>query len=750
MLLQEEVPRSIELTEKRGNHMKISKQGKQELRQHLLWWGSIPFSIIIVYGLRILLDGEPLGGLTGDSIYLTLMNLVIAMYTLAVTVFIFLATALMERREDYEQKTIQTMLGSRTKRLVWLSLLSFSSMICCLVVERMDQCNVQIKQFVTIASIIDVCLLSLYSVSIIGYENEIIRTARNCRIKLEQRIIPKGDIDSKVTLQMLGDLSMIVERIIDNHAKEYHYANRLQILEQVISREFAKEYSDIVSYRDYLRVEYTDLDERMECAPQLWNIIDRLQKELRGRFLQGESLTGMSFIGDALFHPETKMHQIRKHNVGSEDMLAVTSDQAEGTDSSEMPGQAFKLCDTIFSNSLFVDFNLNCANMFRADMSQTRLFRVHMENTICTEAVFTESVWNNVTLSPESTFDKAVFRDTDFNGQEFCGVKQEAGQFHDEESGEFRLMLLTNASFIHANMLNCNLSYVDLRNSSLKNALLSYAKFNAVALCFADLSGATMIGVLMSHDGKYPNVFPARDFIRENHLDGENPIPGFELALHTNEDVLQLCPAFYANLEGANLTESRIIQYNWHGSRIADCNLTFSVIVSCIFDSCYGKNITFRDSKINNSYFRYAMLSTADFSYTQIDDSCFDDASLQNSLFVHMRDSKTTVHIRNCSFKGANFCGSQFQGCIFENCSFENANFSDTTMLNVLFVNCTFSEGTNFTNSYRNHVKGVPTLHDASEETGDHQAQRLPSFKDQPIKFIMKGVSKCIDQLFRK
>lgn len=723
--------------------VKLSEQGKQELRQRLLLWSVIPFGIVIVYGLRILLDGEPLGGLVGDSIYLILMNLVIAMYTLAVTVFIFLATALMDRREDHEQKTIQSMLKSRTRMLVRLSFLSFFCMICCLLVERMDQCNIHVKRFVTIASIMDVCLLSLYSVTIIGYENEIRKTARQCRIELEGKIIPRGHVGPKVTLQMLGDLSMIVERIIDNHAKEYHYANRMQILEQVIGADFTDDYSTIISYRDYLRVENANLDERMECAPQLWDIIDKLQKELKTCCMRGESLTDMSFIGDALFHLEAKDPKAGKQTDSFGDHAAIT-------DNGETAKNAFNLSDAIVSDSLFVDFNLCHADMSRTDMSRTRLFRVHLEDATCIESVFTESIWNEVYLSPQSNFDKAVFRDADFNGQTFLGGIWETEQSQDGEPGEFRLLLMTNASFVHANMLRCNFSCVDLRNSSLKNALLSNARFDTVALCFADLSGAIMIGASMLHDGQHPGAFPARNFVRENHRNGETPIPGFELSLQTKDGLVQLCPAFYANLEGSNLTESCISQYNWHGSRIADCNLTFSVIRHCIFDSCYGKNITFRDSEITHSYFRHAMLNTADFSYTQIDDCNFKDASLQNSLFVHIRDNQEAGHIRNCSFKRSNFFGSQFQGCVFENCSFEDTNFSDTTMLNVSFINCTFSEGTNFSNSYQIHVDGLPCKHDTSDKAGNFLPRKPSSGETHPIQSIMKGVCKCIDQLFRK
>ena len=660
--------------------MKLSKQGTFELRHRMVILLSPLIGFVMVWGIGyfvptlqgIVLDGEALGGLEGESIYPTLMNLVIAIYTLAVTVFIFLATALMERRADYEQETIHQMLDNRTKMLSWLSIISSVCIIGCLWIDRLEYSAISFKEALCWMSIVDICLLLIYSVTIINYEKEIVNTARLCRLRLENEIVCRNQSckDDDVTLQMIGNLAMVIDRLIDNHVKEYHYNDRKQVLRNVIGKglegdTLADEFMLLISYRDFLRVEYSDSEETAQCAPQFLGIINRLRGRLKTELMMGESLTDMSFLGEHFYEHECP----------------------------------FNLNGSILSGSLFSEINMNCANLSGSDMSRTRLIGVQLEDADCTEAVFTETIWKDVKISPWSTFDKAVFRDADFNGLDICG-----GKIYDE----FSLLQMTNASFVHANMLHCGLHYVNLSSSSMRNALLSDACFNTAALSSADLSGAIMTNAVFKHDGVYPNAFPPEVFAKMHMVNGM-VLPGFELYIDVEGERKQLCPAFHANLEKATLAQSQISRYNWNGSRIADCNFTFAEIKDCIFDSCFGKNVTFRDAVICNSKFTHAMLNSADLSYAEISSCDFSDANLQGCLFIHKTDIGNDGHINGCCFDRSNFSGSQFQGCVFVNCSFKNANFAETTLMNVEFKNCTFLKTANFGDSYQIDVRGLPT-----------------------------------------
>lgn len=688
--------------------MKLSKQATFELRRRLVILLSPLIGFVMVWGIGyfvptlqgISLDGEAFGGLEGESIYPTLMNMVIAIYTLAVTVFIFLATALMERRADYEQQTIHQMLENRTKMLSWLSIVSSVCIIGCLWIDRLENSCISFKEMLSWMAIVDICLLLIYSVTIINYEKEIVNTARFCRLRLQNEVESreKSCNAGDVTLQMIGNLSMVIDRLIDNHVKEYHYNDRKQVLRNVIGKgvegdTLADEFLLLISYRDFLRVEYSNSEEMPQCVPEFIRIIKRLRGRLKTELMAGESLTDMSFLGEHFYDHK----------------------------------YPFNLNNSILSDSLFVGINMNCANMYGADMSRTRLIGVQLEDVDCTEAVFTETIWKDVKISPWSTFDKAVFRDADFNGQDICG-----GEMYDE----FSLLHMTNASFVHANMLHCGLHYVDLSSSSMRNALLSDACFNTVALSSADLSGATMTNVVFKHDGVFPNAFPPDVFAKIHMVDGK-VLPGFELYIDVGGNRKQLCPAFHANLEKATLAQSQISCYNWNGSRIADCNFTFAEIKDCIFDSCFGKNVTFRDAVICNSKFTHAMLNAADLSYTEISDCDFSDANLQGCLFIHKTDIGSDGHINGCCFDRSNFSGSQFQGCVFVNCSFKNANFAETTLMNVEFKNCTFLKTANFENSYQIDVRGLPTVQKQADD---------PS----KIAAIFERIQKCTTQIFKR
>lgn len=659
--------------------MKLLKRGTVELKKRLLLLLFPLIGFVITWGIQYIApmlegmfqNGEVLDVLEGENIYSTLIDLILAIDALAVTVFIFLATAPMERYADYEQDTIRKMVGNRTKLLSWLSILSSGCIVGCLCINLLGYSEILFKATVFVISIVDICLLLVYAVSGIRYKREIVDTARFYRRRLENEMLcrnpnMKGE---EFSLQLIGDIAMVIERIVDNHTKEGHN-NDMRILRKVIGNglegdTLADDYLLLISYRDFLRVEYSDSEETVACAPQFMDIISRMRGRLKTELMMGESMSGMSFLGEKFYEHKWP----------------------------------FNLNRAILSDSSFLQINMNGANLSGADMSRVRLTGVQLEDSDCTETVFLDSVWKDVKLSPWTRFDRADFRNVDFSEQIICGGARE---------GKFSLLNMPYAYFARANMFHCNLNYVDLSSCGMNDVLLSGALINTVALSFTNLSGAIMTDVVFRHDEIYPDAFPLEVFAKK-HMRNGNVLPGFELEINVAGERKHLCPAFYANLEGATLTDSYISQYNWNGSRIADSIFTHAIINACIFDSCYGKNVTFRDAEIFHSKFNYAMLNMSDLSYTEIVDCDFTDANLQGCLFIHKTDVGKAGHIINCTFDRSNFSKSQFRGCVFVNCSFKNANFAGTTLMNVEFKNCTFLKTAHFEGSYLIDVRGIPT-----------------------------------------
>ncbi len=624
---------------------KAAEKDTTKARNRMHWWGSRSV-LFIIWGLIFLViirffpskpaDGEAIMHLTfkglildveDETIFSTLTTILIAIDTLAVTAFIFLATALTERRKRHEQKTIRSMLKDRTIELLCLTGLSIICIFGCMVYGHAENCSRVIGRILATLSFLDLFCLLLYSRSIINYEKKMVDSARKKRKAIEKKYrcsdAPKGT----VTIQTLGNISIVVERLLENHAREYHYIQRSQLLRELTDDDFVNNYKIIEEYRDCLRIENRQQNGGIgEYALQLGCKVQMLEKALKTNYLKGESMTDMTFSGEHFF------------------------------DTIEKP---FNLQNTVFSDSFLKNINLSCAKLQGADLSRTRLHEVNLIGANCTNAVFTQSVWNGVKLSANSCFKQAVFQDADFNQQIFSGTAE-------------RLLCLFSASFVHANLLRCKLTDVDLSYSNFRNALLSDSQFSRAKLSYVDFSGATMTKLILRNDNS------------EKRMD-----------------------ACYANLDQCTLASAYIQRVDWEGSRIANSNFTFSYVNDCIFDSCYGQNLTFRDAKLESCEFQYAMLRSADFTYAQIIKCDFSNGNLQECLFISRPVDEKNEKIRDCLFVGTNFSGSLFQGCVFYKCNFSDADFSNTKLLNVQFEECTFSPNPNFVDADCHNIKGI-------------------------------------------
>ena len=160
------------------------------------------------------------------SIYATLITILLTLLTLAVTAYVFLATALKERREGYEQETVRQMLKVRTNYLLILTILGIISLLSCFLIDNAD-CSIEFPTYLrglTITGTSIVCiLLFFYIYSIIAYEDGLVAFAHKARRKLFSPK-SKGETvqDLSEVFKSIGDLEMLVMTLVTNHKDNFH------------------------------------------------------------------------------------------------------------------------------------------------------------------------------------------------------------------------------------------------------------------------------------------------------------------------------------------------------------------------------------------------------------------------------------------------------------------------------------------------------------------------------------------------
>ena len=607
------------------------------------------------------------------SIYATLITILLALLALAVTAYIFLATALKERRESYEQKTVEQMLAVRTKHLLFLAVLGIFSLGFCFLIDNADSGFkfLTYLHFLTITGSSIVCvLLMIYICAIITYEQGLKIFAGRARRKLfssklnkcglkdfARRMLRKlssfifrGENDQdRSVFKFIGDLEMLVMTLVANHKDNFHSVDASDAIRAIIesktdqldkSDEFVEDYNKLIAYRDFLRVEQQNTNKAIWVTPEEYTrvqgTIKKLEDGLKKKYLAGERLKNLNFVAPFL--------QISK--------------------------EQFSLKATVFSESAFENVNFENAQLYGADFSRTRLNEVNFKSADCTEGIFSEAVFREIKVDTGSIFRNAVFRNTDFSRQKF-------------ETDSNDVFCFESASFVQANLIECIFSACDFRYANFNRALMTSIVLDSVCLSYANLSQAILTKANCSFEQKKADSFPREEYWKNNRMEeGEGLSFGYIDSWHGK----RLGAAFFVNLEQSTLSQASISAYNFVGSRMADANFSDAGIKNCIFDRCYGQRATFQEATIQFCRFQYAMFDTSDFSYAEIIDCDFSDVNLRDCLMV-----KAKVHgnaqVHAC-FQRANFTNAQLRGCRFTNCDFRGARFTDADLLGAIFKNC--------------------------------------------------------------
>lgn len=597
--------------------------------------------ILVIFVSVIAILANVLGVFSGNfghritittSIYATLITILLALLALAVTAYIFLATALKERRESYVQKTVEQMMAVRTKQLLFLTIFGILSLLLCFLIDNADS-ELEFPaclHFLTITGASIVCiLLMFYICTIITYEHGLRTFARRARWKLfAPQFREKNGQDISDVFKSIGDLEMLVMTLVSNHKDNFHGVDAFDTI-RTIMEEQSGDYDKLISYRDYLRIEQQKTEKSIKITngeyKRLRETIEKLEDGLKIKYLAGERLKNLNFVAPFL--------QISKAQ--------------------------FSLEATVFSESAFEKVDFSNALLNGADFFRTRLNEVNFKSADCTEGIFSEAVFREIKVDTGSIFQNAVFRNTDFGRQKF-------------DTNSSHAFCFESASFVEANLIECVFTACDFCYANFNRALMTSVDLDSVCLSYADLSQAILTNAKLHFRAEKADCFPIEKYWNNDQIKEYRCQP--------------LGAAFFVNLEQSTLSQASISAYNFVGSRIADTNFSDAIIENCIFDRCYGQRATFQEATIQFCRFQYAMFDTSDFSYAEIIDCDFSDVNLKDCLMV-----KSRVHgnaqLYAC-FQRANFTNAQLRGCRFTNCDFRGARFTDADMLGVVFQNC--------------------------------------------------------------
>jgi len=611
---------------------------------------------------------------TTTSVYATLITILLALLTLAVTAYIFLEGSLKGRQERYEQESVRKLLGRYTRKLLGLTAACVVSLLLCFLID-----NTQIEFFqnhfvlfitAALSSVVSLFLL-VYTYYIICYERCLIRFARKSR-----RVLFPTGFDTCLgqescgkedeVFKWIGDLEMLVERLIQNHRDHFHAFDDMSVLRSITKEkaeeehDFYKVYDRLISYRNFLWVEQCRTEGRFIIDSlefyRVRQAVQSLEEKLGRRLLQGERMQEQSFTAPFLSlcaSPLKLEHTVFSDAVFDKEPVLQESDRPSG-----------------------IDFHK--AELRGADFTHARLNYLNLVGANCTEAVFTEAVLNQIQVDAESCFRRAVFRSTDFGYQNFCA--------------EYGVMCFESASFDNALLVDCAFEWCDLRRAAFNQAVMSNIELRSVCLSYADLREAVLTSARLSFcdSGNEISRLSWKDYWEASQR-GENGRP-----LQAYSDLWNgrwLGPAFFANLENCVLSQAYISDYNFIGSRISHANFSDARLERCILDRCYGQKATFQEAVLKDCRFCFAMFNLVDLSYAHIDGCDFSDSDLQDSLLVQIKmNGKDSRGSRFCR---ANFTHAQVRGCEFQSCDFtkallENADLRDSVFRNCVFLNASF------------------------------------------------------------
>ena len=594
---------------------------------------------------------------TTTTIYATLITVLLALLTLAVTAYIFLAGSLKERKAPYEQESVGKLLTFYTRILLFLTAASLLSSLFCFLLDNttLRLWDSSPRWMIALSCVVSV-LLFVYTILIICHERLLFFFASSSRKGLFSASLHVDQPEqTDEVFKWIGDLETLVERLIQNHRKNFHASSDASVLRCITSEEFERDYTKLISYRNFLQVEQqwkkSPVSLRYSEYHRVHDTVRSLEGLLRSRVLEGERLQDQSFTAPFL---------------------------SQST-------EPLRLNGTVFTNVVFeknpnpgrgnpgIDFHN--AELRGADFTRARLNCLNLKGATCREAIFTDSVLNQILVDADSCFERAVFTNADFGHQPFCARQG--------------VMRFDSASFASALLVDCVFEWCSFRYAAFQQAVMSSVRLHSVCLSYADLSEAVLTGARLTfcQNGE-ENRFD-REYYRRPGQTAEDGPPS--AVYEDSWDGRQLGPAFFVNLEKCVLSQARIHNYNFTGSRMSSANFSDALVEHCVLDRCYGQRASFQNAVVKHCRFSFAMFSLVDLSYAQIAGCDFSDCDLRDSLFVQARAGGDAGSASGSRFRRANFSHAQVRACEFQDCDFSDALMEDADLRDTVFKNCVFS-----------------------------------------------------------
>ena len=160
------------------------------------------------------------------------------------------------------------------------------------------------------------------------------------------------------------------------------------------------------------------------------------------------------------------------------------------------------------------------------------------------------------------------------------------------------------------------------------------------------------------------------------HFDGDGdgslfladlaPIPGVNLS----DEIL-----YWADLPGADLSYSNLVNTNFYSSILSNSNLSYSQMNGINLEQSNIESSSFSFSYVINANVSNSNASSVDFSFTTLEFSNFQNTDLSDSIFFN-------TNLSSANFENANLMGADMSGARYcEEANFNGAFYDSFTRL---------------------------------------------------------------------
>ena len=226
------------------------------------------------------------------------------------------------------------------------------------------------------------------------------------------------------------------------------------------------------------------------------------------------------------------------------------------------------------------------------------------------------------------------------------------------------LSVLKGRDFSNTNLINAELSYMDLRESNFQNADLCQANLSWSYLYYACFNNAKLVGANLEQAW----------------------LNGAEL--------------FETDLRKANLETTHFERAKLYGIKLSaiNCNYNFEAgfLNNLVFSNASLQGSTFTDSVIENVFFNACNLQDTEFSGASLKQVIFENCDLTNASLSYYSDRTRQAIFKNSNLNNTDFRFANLKGSTFDNVNLKGADFRWSDLTGIDFTGLDV-RGANFT-----------------------------------------------------